>query len=306
MFYFIFKRILQGIPVLFIVASLTFFMVRLAPGGPFSTAKDVSPEIMANINKHYGLDKPLAEQYAEYMFNLLKGDLGPSYKYSSRTVNEIILESFPVSFQLGIMAMMFALLVGVIGGITAASAPNTLRDYLAMAFSMTGICIPAFVMGPLLIWLFSMKLGWFNATGWDSWGDVVLPVITLGALYAANIARLSRAGILEILSQDFIRTARAKGLSSKIIVIKHVLRGGLLSVVSYFAPAVAGVITGSFVVETIFQIPGLGKIFVESAFNRDYTVIVGTVLFFALIIVVLNILADIVLVWMDPRRKFTD
>lgn len=306
MFYFILKRILQGIPVLFIVATLTFFMVRLAPGGPFSIDKNVSPEIIRNINKHYGLDKPLYQQYADYMLNLLKGDLGPSYKYASRTVNDIISETFPVSLQLGLMAMFFALVAGVIGGIIAASAPNTYKDYLSMAFSMVGICVPAFVLGPVLIWLFSIKLGWFNATGWNSWGDCVLPVITLGALYAANIARLSRTGILEVLSQDFVRTAKAKGLNARKVIVKHVLRGGLLSVVSYFAPAVAGVITGSFVVETIFQIPGLGKIFVESAFDRDYTVIIGTVLFFALLIVILNIVADIVLVWMDPRRKFTD
>ena len=306
MFLFIFKRILQAVPVLFIVATLTFFMIRLAPGGPFSSDKNVSPEIMANINKHYGLDKPLLLQYSDYMLSLLKGDLGPSYKYSNRSVNDIITQTFPVSLELGLMAMLFAVVIGVLAGVTAAIKPNSMRDYASMSFVMIGICVPAFVLGPVLIWFFAIKLEWFNVAGWNSLGDCILPTITLGAIYAANIARLSRGGMLEILTRDFIRTARAKGISEKSVIIKHALRGGLMSVVSYIGPAIAGVITGSFVVETIFQIPGLGRIFVQSAFDRDYTMIVGTVLFYALLIVVLNVLVDILQICLDPRRSFEE
>ena len=306
MFTFIFKRILQAVPVLFIVATLTFFMIRLAPGGPFSSDKNISPEILANINKHYGLDKPVLQQYSDYMISLFKGDLGPSYKYSNRSVNDIIAQTFPVSLELGLMAMLFAAIIGIIAGVTAAIKPNSLRDYASMSFVMIGICVPAFVLGPVLIWFFAIKLEWFNVAGWSTLGDCILPTITLGAIYAANIARLSRGGMLEILTRDFIRTARAKGISERWIIIRHALRGGLMSVVSYIGPAIAGVITGSFVVETIFQIPGLGRIFVQAAFNRDYTMIVGTVLFYALLIVVLNVFVDILQIWLDPRRTFND
>jgi len=302
MFTFIFKRILQAVPVLFIVATITFFMIRLAPGGPFSTDKNVTPEIMTNINKHYGLDKPVLQQYSDYMISLFTGDLGPSYKYSNRSVNDIIAQTFPVSLELGLMAMLFAVIIGVLAGVTAAIKPNSFRDYVSMSFVMIGICVPAFVLGPILIWFFAIKLEWFNVAGWNTLGDCILPTITLGAIYAANIARLSRGGMLEILTRDFIRTARAKGISERWVIIKHALRGGLMSVVSYIGPAIAGVITGSFVVETIFQIPGLGRIFVQAAFDRDYTMIVGTVLFYALLIVVLNILVDILQIWLDPRR----
>ena len=306
MFTFIIKRLLQAVPVLFIVATLTFFMIRLAPGGPFSAEKNVSPEILANINKHYGLDKPVLLQYTDYMTSLLTGDLGPSYKYSNRSVNAIIAQTFPVSLELGLMAMLFAIAIGVTAGITAAIKPNSIRDYISMSFVMIGICVPAFVLGPVLIWLFSIQLEWLNVAGWNTIGDCILPTITLGAIYAANIARLSRGGMLEILTCDFIRTARAKGISEKYVILKHTLRGGLMSVVSYIGPAIAGVITGSFVVETIFQIPGLGRIFVQAAFDRDYTMIVGTVLFYAVLIVVLNVLVDILQIWLDPRRSFND
>jgi len=305
MFKFTIKRLLQAIPVLFIVASLTFFMIRVAPGGPFSTDKAVSSEVLASINEHYGLNKPILYQYYDYMLSLFQGDLGPSYKYSSRTVNEVIASSFPVSLELGIFAMIFAIVVGIAFGVIAAIKPNSIRDYMSMSVVMVGICVPAFVLGPVLIWLFAIKLQWFNVTGWSTVGDMVLPTITLGAIYVANIARLSRGGMLEILSQDFIRTARAKGLPEKVVIIKHALRGGLLSVVSYLGPAIAGVITGSFVVETIFQVPGLGRVFVQAAFNRDYTMIVGTVVFYSLLIVILNIIVDILQIWLDPRRSFS-
>lgn len=306
MWLFILKRFFHAIPVLFVVATITFFLIRAAPGGPFSSEKILPPEAIASLNSYYGLGKPIYRQYYEYMFNLLKGDMGPSFQYTNRTVAGMIMEAFPVSFELGFMAMGFALIIGVCMGVFAATKPNSMRDYLSMSFVMIGICIPPFVLGPILIWIFAIKLEFFNVSGWGSFNDCILPVITLGAIYAANIARLGRGGMLEVLSQDYIRTARAKGVPEILIIVKHSLRGGLLSVVSYIAPAIAGLITGSFVVETIFQIPGLGRLFVLAAFNRDYTMIMGTVLFYAVMIIICNTIADIIQIILDPRRSFAE
>ena len=306
MFQFVLKRIVHSIPVLFLVATLTFFIIRVAPGGPFSLEKDVPEEILATLNKHYGLDKPLYAQYFDYIRGLLKGDLGPSFQYPNRTVSEMIIESFPVSIELGLEAILFALIVGMLVGIVASTAPNSLRDYVPMSFVMMGICIPSFVLGPVLIWIFAIKLPWFNSSGWTSVSDRILPVITLGSMYAANIARLVRTSMLEMLSQDFVRTARAKGLTECGIVMKHCLKGGVAPVISYLGPTIAGLITGAFVVETIFQIPGLGKLFVLAAFNRDYTMISGTVLFFAVMIVILNTIVDIIRILLDPKRSFDE
>ncbi|MEI6055210.1 MAG: ABC transporter permease subunit [Lentisphaerota bacterium] len=306
MFTFILKRIIHAIPVLLVVATITFFLVRVAPGGPFSEDKTMPPEAVASINQHYGLDKPLYEQYFSYMIGLFKGDLGPSFQYPNRSVSGMIADAFPVSLELGIMAMVFALFVGIGLGVMASTRPNSMRDYSSMSFAMIGICVPPFVLGPIIIWIFAIKLEWFNVSGWGSFQDAVLPVVTLGAIYAANIARLGRGGMLEVLSQDYIRTARAKGVPEYKVIIKHALRGGLLSVVSYVGPAIAGVITGSFVVESIFQIPGLGRLFVLAAFNRDYTMIMGTVLFFSVMILIFNTLSDIVQILIDPKRSFRE
>jgi len=304
MFRFIAKRFLETIPVLFVIATLTFFMVRLAPGGPFSGEKSIPPEIQKRIEAFYGLNKPLFQQYVDYMGNLLKGDLGPSFKYATWSVNELIWSAFPVSLELGCYGLAIALLFGLAAGVIAALRPNTVTDHVPMSLAMIGICVPEFVLGPLLILVFGLMLGWFNAAGWDSARDRVLPSITLGAVYAAYIARLGRGGMLEILNQDFIRTARAKGAGSPRIIFRHALRGGLLPVVSFLGPAVAGIITGSFVVETIFQVPGLGRFFVTAAFNRDYTMVLGTVLFYAVLIILLNLVVDIVQVWLNPRLRF--
>ena len=304
MFRFITKRLLETIPVLLVIATLTFFMVRLAPGGPFTAEKTIPPEIQKKIEAFYGLNKPLFQQYLDYMGNLLKGDLGPSFKYATWSVNELIWSAFPVSLELGCYGLAIALLVGLCAGIIASLRPNTLTDHVPMSLAMLGICVPTFVLGPLLILVFGLALGWFNASGWDSARDRVLPAITLGAYYAAYIARLGRGGMLEILNQDFIRTARAKGAASTRIIFKHALRGGLLPVVSFLGPATAGIITGSFVVETIFQVPGLGRFFVTAAFNRDYTMVLGTVLFYAVLIIGLNLVVDIVQVWLNPRLRF--
>jgi len=298
------KRLLQAVPVLLAIATITFFMVRLAPGDPFTDEKKIPEEILVNLQAHYGLDRPLHVQYFRYMGRLLRGDLGPSYKYIGRSVNELIAQSFPVSLELGLWALLAALLIGVPAGVIAALRKNSAWDYLPMAAAMTGICLPTFVMGPLLALIFGLWLGWFNPLGWNGWSDRVLPALTLGLYYAAYIARLTRGGMLEILSQDFIRTARAKGLPESVVILKHALKGGLLPVVSYMGPAFAGLISGSFVVETIFFIPGLGRFFVNAAFNRDYTMVLGTVLFYAALIIALNLVVDIVQVLLNPRLRY--
>jgi oligopeptide transport system permease protein len=298
------NRLLQTIPVLFDIATTTFFMLRLAPGGPFDAEKNTTPEIKKSLERHYGMNKPLFAQYLAYMGGLLRGDLGPSFKYSNRTVNELIADCFPVSLELGCYALAFALVTGLAAGIVAAIRPNSLTDYLPMALSMSGICLPTFILGPLLVLLFGLTFHWFNASGWDFPRDRVLPAITLGSFYAAYIARLSRAGMIETLHQDFIRTARAKGASPARVLFRHALKPGLQPVISFLGPAAAGVLTGSFVVETIFQIPGLARFFITAAFNRDYTLVMGVVLFYAALICAFNLLVDVVLVLLNPRLRF--
>lgn len=294
---------MEGVPVLWAIVTITFFLIRFAPGSPFDRDKEASPEIQERIEAHYNLNAPLIEQYMDYMGNLVRGDLGPSYKNVSYSVNELIGSSFPVSLELGFYALCVALTVGLTAGILASLKPNTVQDYVPMSLSMVGICIPNFVLGPVLLLVFGLQLGWFPVSGWEEPLDKVLPSITLGAMYAAYVARLTRGGMLEILTNDFIRAARAKGLSETRVVLRHALRGGVTPVVTFLGPAIAGLMSGSFVVETIFQIPGLGKFFVDAAFNRDYTMILGTVLFYATLILILNMIADMVLVWLDPRLR---
>lgn len=304
MFRFITSRFLQSIVAIFCVITASFFMARAIPGGPFTAEKAVTPEIMRNLEAHYGLNKPMWEQYTDYLGKIvLHGDLGPSFKYPNRTVNEIIADKVPVSAELGALSLGLALLIGITLGTLAAVRRNTWIDYVASTFGMIGISIPTFVVGPLLVLALAIHLGWFNASGWYGPADRVLPSIVLGLAYAAPISRLTRGGLLEVLNQDFIRTARAKGASEFRIVTRHALRGGLLPVVSFLGPAVAGILTGSFVIETIFQIPGIGREFVNSVFNRDYTLVLGTVILFAALIMVLNLLVDIVQAWMNPKVR---
>jgi len=279
-------------------------MVRFVPGGPFTAEKAVTPEILHNLEAHYGLDRPLYRQYLDYLGSLLHGDLGPSFKYSNRTVNEIIAEKLPVSLELGMWSLGLAIGVGIPLGVLAASKRNSRIDYICSSLSLVGVCVPTFVLGPLLILVFAIQAGWFNASGWYGPIDRVLPSLTLGSVYAAYVARLTRGGMLEVLSQDYIRTARAKGASEGRILCRHALRGGLLPVVSFLGPAIAGVLTGSFVIETIFQVPGLGREFVNSAFNRDYTLVLGTVILYAVFIIGMNLVVDVVQVWLNPRLKF--
>ena len=301
---FVLRRLLEMIPVLWVIVTATFFMIRFVPGGPFTAEKAVTPEVLRNLEAHYGLDKPLHRQYLDYLGNLLQGDLGPSFKYANRTVNEIIADKLPTSLELGLLALAVALTVGLTLGVLAAIRRNTWLDYLCSSVAMTGISVPTFVLGPLLVLFFAIHLGWFNASGWYGPADRVLPAATLGCVYAAYVARLTRGGMLEVLGQDFIRTARAKGASEARVVFRHALRGGLLPVVSFLGPAIAGILTGSFVIETIFQIPGLGREFVNSAFNRDYTLVLGTVILYAALIIVLNLVVDVVQVCLNPKLKF--
>jgi oligopeptide transport system permease protein len=302
-FRFITSRFLQSLLALFVVITATFFMIRFAPGGPFTAEKAVTPEILRNLEAHYGLNKPLWQQYLDYLGSLAQGNLGPSFKYPNRTVNEIIGDKLPISAELGALALGVALVMGITLGTLAAVRRNTWMDYSASVFGMAGISIPTFVVGPLLVLLFAIQLGWFNASGWYVPADRVLPALVLGFAYAAPISRLTRGGMLEILHQDFIRTARAKGASEFRIVTRHALRGGLLPVVSYLGPATAGILTGSFVIETIFQVPGIGREFVNSAFNRDYTLVLGTVILYAVLIMALNLIVDIVQAWMNPKVR---
>ena len=297
------RRLHQSIPTLWVVATATFLLLRLAPGGPFDDEKPIPQEIKAQIEAHYGLDLPLYQQYFQFFGNLLKGDLGPSYKYPGWDVQEIIIQAFPVSLELGCWALLISLALGIPIGTLAALKHNKPAETNLMAVAMIGICLPSFVIGPILLMTFSLQLGWFNPLGWSYAGDRVLPAITLGLLYAAYIARLARSGMLDVMRNDYIRTARAKGLKERTVVMRHALRTSLYPVVAYMGPAAAGLISGSFVVETIFFIPGMGPFFVNAALNRDYTMVMGTVLFYATLIILFNLLVDIVQMWMNPRTR---
>ena len=301
---FILRRILLSIPVIFLVATTTFFIMRLAPGGPFMSEKAIPPEIMANIQAKYGLDQPLLVQYGRYLRNLAHFDLGPSYKYPERTVNQIIRDGFPVSLDLGLAALAFALLLGIPAGVIAAVKHRGWVDHITMGIVFFGISVPTFVFGPLLIFVFSLTLYWLPPALWGTPQQVILPAITLGLPYSVFIARLTRTEMIEVLEQDYIRTARAKGISEFRVLWKHALNGALLPVVSFLGPAVADLVTGSIVVEKIFAIPGLGRYFVESAFSRDYTTVLGTVLFFAVLLIFANLVVDIAYRFLDPRIEY--
>ncbi|MDC0010536.1 ABC transporter permease subunit [Porticoccaceae bacterium] len=304
MWRFALNRLLQAIPVLLIVISATFMLVHSAPGGPFSADKAVPPEVIKALEAQYKLDQPMWKQYVSYLGDVLQGDFGPSFKYSGRTVNELIAAGIPATAELALYTMLVALIIGVSAGVAAAMRPNTLQDYVPMSAAMLGICMPSFLLGPLLVLIFGIYLEWLPVSGWgDMPGDKIMPSITLGTGYAAYIARLSRGGMLEVLSQDYIRTARAKGLSEPVIIFKHAMRGGLIPVVAFLGPAFAGLLGGSFVVETIFQIPGLGRFYVQAAFNRDYTMILGMTIFFATLIILFNLLSDMLTIWLDPKLR---
>lgn len=302
---YIVRRLIGSVVVLFVIVTFAFFVIRIAPGGPFDQERALPPDVLKNIEKKYHLDEPLWKQYLRYTESVfLHFDLGPSYKYPSRDVNEFIVEGFPVTITLGFYALLVAITIGIGMGLTAALRQNTRWDYTAMAFAMIGVSIPNFVLAPILQLVFSMELKWLPVAGWDSWRQVILPSFALGAAYAAAIARLTRGGMLEVVRQDYIRTARAKGLPEKWIVIRHMIKGGLLPVVSYLGPAAAFLLSGSLVIEKIFDIPGLGRHFINSALNRDYTMLLGMTVFFSALILVFNIIVDILYTCLDPRVKY--
>ena len=300
---FVLYRFLQSLFALLCIITLTFFLARLAPGGPFLDEKAVPEHLLEQMNKKYGFDKPLAVQYGLYLGQLIQGDLGPSLGNKGFTVNEVISEGLPVSFILGFIGLIIALIIGVPIGVFAAAKRNTSVDYGLMTVAMIGICLPTFVIAPLLGEIFALKLGWFDVAGWENSTAWFLGALTLGLYYSAYIARLTRGSMLDVLSQDFIRTARAKGVAPGKILFKHAFRGGITPVVAYLGPALAGLIGGSFVVETVFGIPGLGQHFIKAASNRDYTLINGTVTVFAILILVMNFLVDVLQAWLDPRTK---
>ncbi len=302
---YILSRVAQSVFALFCIITITFFLVRLAPGGPFDDDRAVSEHTRAQMDAYYGLDKPLPLQYVKYLGNYIRGDLGPSFGNKGYTVNEVIAQSWPVSVTIGLVGLAIALGIGIPIGVFAAARPNSKTDYLLMSIATLGICLPTFVIGPLLAAFLGLKLGWFDVFGWENSSAWMLASLTLGLYYAAYIARLTRGSMLEQLSHDYVRTARAKGVSPNATLFKHAFRGGITPVVAYLGPALAGLIAGSFVVESIFGLPGLGQHFIKAAKNRDYTLILGTVSVFATLILAMNLLVDIVQTWLDPRRKIS-
>ncbi len=298
------KRIASSIPTLFIIITIAFFMIRLAPGGPFDSERPVPAEIAANLEKVYHLNDPLPVQYGYYLLNVLKGDFGPSFKYHDFTVSELIAQGFPVSIKLGLLAIILALLVGVSLGVIAALRQNSAIDYLVMGLAMTGITIPNFVMAPILILLFGVFWGLLPTSGWGELKHMVLPVIVLSLPQIATVARMTRASLIETLNMPYIRTAKAKGLPTRLILSRHASRATLLPILSWLGPATAAIITGSVVVESIFGLPGIGRHFINGALNRDYTLVMGVVVFYGFLIILMNLLVDLLYAWLDPRIKY--
>ncbi|HGY9546077.1 TPA: oligopeptide ABC transporter permease OppB [Vibrio cholerae] len=301
---FIAKRIFEAIPTMLVLITISFFLMRYAPGNPFSSERPLPPEVMANINAKYGLDKPVSEQYLTYLTNIVQGDFGPSFKYKDYTVNELIASALPVSVKIGLAAFVFTVIMGVTVGTIAALKQNTWIDYTIMSTAMLGVVMPSFVLAPVLIYIFAIQL--FPAGGWQDGGFeyMALPVLGMSLLYVATFARITRGSMIETLNSNFIRTARAKGLSYGYIVVKHALKPALLPVVSYMGPAFVGIITGSVVIETIFGLPGIGKLFVNAAFNRDYSLVMGVTILIGFLFILFNAIVDILLAYIDPKIRY--
>ena len=299
------QRLLGLIPTLLMLITVAFLLMRVAPGGPFDSDKLLPPDIEANLNAKYHLDESLPQQYFRYLGQVAVLDFGPSIQYKDWTVRELIAQGIPVSSTIGLAAMLLAFVLGTTLGITAALKQNTRADYLLMGVGMLGISIPNFVIAPILILLLAVYAGWLPAGGWDwSIASMVLPVVTLSLPVTAYIARLTRASMIEVMHSNFIRSARAKGLPESLIIRRHALRPALLPVISFLGPATAAMISGSVVIERIFSIPGLGSYFVQGALNRDYTLVMGVVIFYGVVIIVLNFLVDLVYAWLNPRVRY--
>ncbi|HSK71568.1 MAG TPA: ABC transporter permease [Pyrinomonadaceae bacterium] len=301
---FIIRRLLLIIPMALLVVTVTWGLIRVAPGSFYSSEKTLPPAIEENIKKKYGLDKPWYQQYGLMMWNIVRLDFGDSLKYQGQSVNEIIARHFPYSATIGFLAYILALILGLAAGIIAALRQNSIFDYGSMAFAMLGLSVPNFVLGPILVIAFSLGLYLVPPARWGGISSLILPVITLSAIYAAYIARLTRAGMLEVMRSDYIRTARAKGLDEKTVLLKHGLRGGIIPVVSFTGPALAHLLAGTVVVEKIFAIPGLGNIFIQSVLNRDEPLILGIVAFLSILIMIFNLAVDISYGFLDPRIRY--
>jgi len=305
------KRLLESFVVIVIIATLTFMLLRFLPGGPFDSEKALPPEIKANIEEKYGLNKPIAEQYVNYMIGLAHGDLGESYKYIGRPVSEIIAESFPTSFQLGLYSLLLAFAIGIPLGVFAASRHNSFMDNGLMILAISGVALPSFIVGPLLVMIFSFGVPFSAFHGllppalWESPIYYIMPVVTLGIRPAAIIARMTRSSMLDVIQSDFVRTARAKGVAPYLVLYKHVLKNSLIPVLTLSGPLIAGVLSGSFIVEIVFGIPGMGKHLVQSVSNRDYPLILGVTLVFSVMLVVANLIVDLLYTVVDPRIKLS-
>lgn len=302
----IFRRILEAIPTLFILITVSFFMMRLAPGSPFSSEKNYPPEVIANIEAKYHLNEPLMVQYGLYLKNLAHGDFGPSFKYKDYTVNQLVAQAFPVSLKLGFSAFILALVFGISAGVIAALKQNKWLDYLIMTFAMTGVVVPSFVVAPLLVLIFSITLKLLPSGGWNNGQFIymLMPMVALSLSYIASIARIMRSSMIEVLHSNFIRTAKAKGLPMSRIVLKHALRPALLPVISYMGPAFVGIITGSMVIESIFVLPGIGQLFVNGALNRDYSLVLSLTILVGTLTIVFNAIVDVLYAVIDPKIRY--
>ncbi len=305
MLVFLTRRFLIILATLWVLATLTFFLLRIVPGGPFDSEKALPPEIRANVDAKFGLDKPISQQYLTYLGGLARLDFGPSFRYEGRTVTEIIGDTLPTSVELGIYSLLLSVLIGLPLGILSAYKQNTWLDFSAMFLAVAGISLPSYFVGAILIYVFALQLQWFPAALWDDWATKVLPVITLGSRPASLIARLTRAALLESIRSDYVRTARAKGLSEAKVILKHALRNSLIPVVTLLAPLAAYVLTGTFVIEFIFAIPGMGKYFIEAVTNRDYPLIMGVTMVYGFVLVTANLIVDICYAIIDPRIRIS-
>ncbi len=298
---YVLKRLGHLVIVIWIIITITFAMMHAIPGGPFDSERYVAEEIRAHIEARYRLDEPLYRQYLDYLLHVVQGDLGPSLTYEGRRVNDIIKDGFPKSALLGFVSVLVSLLIGVPVGVYSAFRHNRWQDHTVMLMAIVGVSVPSFILATLLVYYFGLKLQWLPAAGWGSVQQIVLPVLALSGFSLAFITRLTRASMLDVMGQDYIRTAQAKGVAQGVILFRHALKNAVLPVVTYLGPLIAAVFTGSFVVEKIFNIPGLGQFFVTSVANRDYTVILGVTVFYGTLLVTMNILVDLVYMFLDPR-----
>lgn len=300
---FLLKRLIHGAIVLWVVTTLTFVLLRLVPGGPFDRERRLPPEVLANIEAKYHLDEPLPAQYLRYIFGIVRGDFGPSYKYIDRPVSEIIAETLPTSAKLGALALIFAIWLALPAGLLAAYWRNTWIDRWTTLFVTVGISVPHFILGAVLIWAFALQLGWLQAGRWDQWSSALLPMVTLGAAPAAYLAALFRSNLIETLDEDFIRTARAKGVTETVVLLRHALRHSLIPVLTVMGPLTAALLTGSFVVEYVFALPGMGKFFITAVTDRDYPLIMGATIVYTVLLVGANLIVDLLYGYVDPRIR---